>query len=77
MCKEKTVPDFITSTPRKGSPTRFSIVPLLLANPDISAEARQALVENRLREAAGFLMHEHGLNCLETGHLLGISACDP
>lgn len=71
------MPGFIASTPRKGPPTSFSLVPLLLANRDISAEARRALVENRLRDAAGFLMHEHGLNCLETSHLLGILACDP
>jgi hypothetical protein len=54
---------------------RFSIVPLLLFSRDISAEARRALVESRLRDAAGMLMHEHGLSCIEAGDLLGVAAC--
>jgi hypothetical protein len=66
----------MTSTPRGDPRVSFSIVPLLLGNRDISTEARQALIENRLRDAAGLLMHEHGLSCLETSHLLDISACD-
>ena len=53
----------------------FSIVPLLLFNRDISAEARRALVESRLRDAAEMLMHEHGLSCIEAGDLLGVGVC--
>lgn len=70
------MPAFMTRTPRKVPPMSFSIVPLLLANRDISAVARQALIENRLRDAAGLLMDEHGLSCLEASHLLNVSACD-
>lgn len=55
---------------------KFSLVPLLLGSRDISAEARQALVENRLQEAARLLMQEHGLGCIEASHLLDVSACD-
>lgn len=53
----------------------FSIVPLLLFNRDISAEARRALVERRLGDAAEMLMREHGLSCIEAGDLLGVGAC--
>jgi hypothetical protein len=53
----------------------FSIVPLLLFNRDISAEARRALVESRLRDAAEMLVREHGLSCVEAGDLLGVAAC--
>jgi len=55
--------------------SHFSIVPLLLFNRDISAEARRALVESRLRDAAEMLMREHGLSCIEAGDLLGVGAC--
>jgi len=55
--------------------SHFSIVPLLLFNRDISAEARRALVESRLRDAAEMLMHEHGLSCIEAGDLLGVGVC--
>lgn len=54
----------------------FSIVPLLLAGKSISPEVRQALLENRLEDAAEVLMQEHGLTCVEAGHLLDVSACD-
>jgi hypothetical protein len=54
---------------------QFSIVPLLLFNRDISAKTRRALVERRLRVAAGMLMREHGLSCTEAGDLLGVAAC--
>ena len=54
---------------------KFSLVPLLLANRDISAEARKALVENRLQDAAAILMEQNGLSCVEAGQLLGVSAC--
>jgi hypothetical protein len=53
----------------------FSVVPLLLAEAEIPAEARQALVENRLQDAAGLLMQEYGLSCVEASHLLDVSAC--
>lgn len=54
----------------------FSIVPMLLAGKSISAEARQALRENRLKDAADIIMKEHGLKCDEAGQLLDILACD-
>lgn len=54
---------------------KFSLVPLLLANQDISAEARKALVENRLQDAAAILMEQNGLSCVEAGQLLDVSAC--
>jgi hypothetical protein len=54
---------------------KFSLVPLLIANKDISAEARKALVENRLRDAAVIFMEQNGLTCVEAGHLLDVSAC--
>ncbi len=53
----------------------FSIVPLLLAGESISPEARQALRENRLKDAAEVLMQQYGLNCLEASQLLDVSAC--
>ena len=39
-----------------GSSTNFSVIPLLLAGQSISPEARQALRENRLKDAAVSLM---------------------
>lgn len=57
-------------------PMKFSLVPLLLAGKSVSREARQALRENRLKDAALILMEEHGLSCVEAGHLLDVSACD-
>ena len=56
-------------------PGHFSVVPLLLFNHDISAEARRALVEMRLGDAAEMLMREHGLSCIEASDLLGVGAC--
>lgn len=56
---------------------KLSFVPLLLAGKSISPEARQALLENRLQDAAILLMQKHGLSCIEAGHLLDVSACDP
>jgi hypothetical protein len=59
-----------------GSVSRaLSLVPLLVADEDIPAEARRALVENRLQDAAKLLMEEFGLSRIEAGHLLGISVC--
>jgi hypothetical protein len=54
----------------------LSIVPLLLAGKSISSEARRALQENRVKDAAEILMQQYGLNCLEVGALLDVSACD-
>ena len=72
--KNETVPGLINS--RKEEFTmKFSLVPLLLASRDISAEARRALVENRLRDAAAILMEQNGLSCVEAGQLLDVPAC--
>ena len=60
---------------KPGSATSLSVLPLLLAEPEIPDKARQALLENRLRDAAEVLMQEYGLNCAETGHLLDVSVC--
>ena len=57
-------------------PTRCSLVPLRLGNRDISAEARQALHENRLIEAAKLIMQQYALTCIEAGQLLDVCACD-
>jgi len=58
-----------------GSSTNFSVIPLLLAGQSISPEARQALRDNRLKDAAVILMEEYGLSCVEAGDLLNITAC--
>lgn len=55
---------------------KFSIVPMLITGQSISPEVRQALRENRLRDAAKLIMEEYGLNCIEAGQLLDVSACD-
>lgn len=54
----------------------FSVVPLLLTGKSISLEARQALRENRLEDAAVILMQQYGLNCSEAGQLLDLSVCE-
>jgi hypothetical protein len=51
----------------------FSLVQLLLAERDIPAEVRQAIVEHRLQDAAELLMKEYGLSCVDVGYLFGIS----
>jgi hypothetical protein len=58
-----------------GSSTNFSVIPLLLAEQSISPEARQALRENRLKDAAVILMEEYGLSRVEAGDLLNITVC--
>jgi hypothetical protein len=58
-----------------GSSMNFSVIPLLLAEQSISPEARQALRENRLKDAAVILMEEYGLSCVEAGNLLNITVC--
>jgi hypothetical protein len=54
----------------------LSVVPLLLAGKSISSEARRALQENRVKDAAEILIQQYGLNCSEVCALLDISACD-
>lgn len=53
----------------------FSVVPLLIGEDWLSAKARQALIENRLKDAAELFMKEYGLSRAEASDLLGISAC--
>jgi hypothetical protein len=58
---------------------KFSLLPLLLGGESLSAEAKQALCEDRIKDAADLLMVEDGLNCAEAGHLLDlldIEACE-
>jgi rhamnose utilization protein RhaD (predicted bifunctional aldolase and dehydrogenase) len=59
----------------RGSTSSFSVIPLLLAGQSVSPEARQALRENRLKDAAVILMEEYGLSCDEAGNLLNITVC--
>ncbi len=54
----------------------FSVVPLLLTGKSISPEARQALRDNRMEDAAAILMEQYGLNCSEAGQLLDLSVCE-
>jgi hypothetical protein len=63
------------SVPAAGSSNNFSLVPLLLTGQSISPEARRALRENRLNDAAAILMDEYGLSCTEAGDLLNVVAC--
>ena len=56
---------------------KFSLVPMLLTGQSISPDARQALRENRLRDAAEILMEQYGLSCAEAGELVDVSACEP
>jgi hypothetical protein len=53
----------------------LSVLPLLLTGKSISPEAKQALRENRMEEAAAMLMEQYGLNCSEAGQLLDLSIC--
>jgi len=55
---------------------KFSLVPLLIAGQTISAKVRQALLENRLKDAAAALMQEFGLTCAEAGDLLDVRQCE-
>jgi len=45
---------------------RLSVVPLLVADTQIPSDVRQALVENRLQDAAIILMEEYGLSCVKS-----------
>jgi len=64
------------NTKKGGFSMELSLVPLLLGGQSISPEARQALRENRLDEAAAIIMKEYGLSCVEAGHLLDVSVCE-
>jgi hypothetical protein len=55
---------------------KLSFVPLLIGGKTISPEIKQALRENRLRDAAKLIMRKYGLSCVEAGQLLDVSACD-
>jgi hypothetical protein len=55
---------------------KLSLVPLLIAGRNISCEARRALRENRLRDAAQVLMRDYGLDCAEASDLLDVSVCE-
>jgi hypothetical protein len=55
---------------------KFSLVPLLVAGQSISAAIRQALLENRLKDAAAMIMKEYGLSCAEAGDLLNVTQCE-
>jgi hypothetical protein len=55
---------------------KLSLVPMLLTGESLSPEARQALRENRLKDAADILIEEYGLSCAEAGQLLDISVCE-
>ena len=58
-----------------GSSRKLSLVPLLLAGQSVSPETRQALRENRLKDAAAILMGQYGLSCVEASDLLNVPAC--
>jgi hypothetical protein len=64
------------NTKKERFSMNLSLVPLLLGGQSISPEARQALGENRLDDAAAILMKEYGLSCAEAGHLLDVSVCE-
>jgi hypothetical protein len=55
---------------------KLSLVPMLVAGESISPEARRALRENRLKDAAEILMRQYDLSCVEAGDLLDVSMCD-
>jgi hypothetical protein len=59
-----------------GPPGHVSVAPLLLAEEDIPAEVRQALLEERRQDAAEMLMQKYGLSCVEASDLLDVCACE-
>ena len=61
---------------REARPAAFSVMPLLLAEGEIPAPAREALLAGRRQDAAGVLMQEYGLSCGEAGQILEVAACD-
>ena len=56
-------------------PGQFSVVPLLLAEGQIPAEVRQALLAGHRQDAAQMLMQQYGLSCNEVSDLLDFFAC--
>jgi hypothetical protein len=54
----------------------LTLVPMLLAGGSISPDARQALCENRLEDAARLLMRDSGLTQAEANDLLGLDVAD-
>ncbi len=54
----------------------FSLLPMLLTGPSLSASAREALRENRIEESAAILMKEYGLTCHEVDDLLNQRVCE-
>ena len=65
-----------TSMAEQGQiPGHFSAAPLLLADGEIPAEVRQALLAGRRQEAAEMLMQQYGLSCDEASDLLDVFAC--
>lgn len=55
---------------------KLSLVPLLLGGKTLSPEARNALRENRRKDAAALLMQQYDLDCHEAGELVDVSVCD-
>jgi hypothetical protein len=55
---------------------KLSLVPLLITGQSVSPEIRQALRENRFKDAAELIMQQYGLSCIEAGQLLDVAACD-
>ena len=55
---------------------KLSFVPLLLGGKTLSAEARNALRENRREDAAALLMQQYDLDCREASELLDVSVCE-
>jgi|SRR4030095_8234435 hypothetical protein len=72
---------YSTTTRVRGAPRKQNLsatfvgCPLLFADTQIPSDVRQALVENRLQDAAIILMEEYGLSCVEVTHLLDMSPC--
>jgi len=60
---------------KRANSQKFSMVPLLVTGQTVSPEARQALRENRLKDAAVILMGQYGLSCVEASDLLNLPAC--
>ena len=53
----------------------LTFIPMLLAGESISRQTKQALLENRIEDAANLLMKDNGLSCLEIRDLLNIPTC--
>lgn len=57
-------------------PGNFSVVPSLLAEREIPAEVRQALLEGHRQDAAEMLMQQYKLSFAEASALLDVFACE-